>query len=131
MSEQFDVYEPGERKIYRYFDGKEVVRADPTVVWRNLMEVKGDLAAHYSVAFSGLDNKGKPDAIAAIARLSRKIFSLKEFGDGGLTEMECVHLVNHFWAYCDRVKKNSRGSPTPPEGGSGTPAPTSPTSAGA
>lgn len=126
--DSFDVYEPGARRIYSYFDGEKVVAADPMVLWRNLMEVRGDLSAHLSLAFAPMDSKDKPQAYAKAAALSRKIFSVREFHEGGLTEAEAVNLVQHFWRYCDGVKKNSPPSPSWSAATSAAPAPTSDTS---
>ena len=108
--DKFDVYEPEERKIYHYFDGETVVRADPMTLWQRLMSVRGDLSAHMAVAFS--PSEAAPEAYAKVSEKARMIFALKTFEEGGLTQSETVNLLNHFWNYCDRVKKNTSDSRT-------------------
>lgn len=120
--ETFDVYEPGVRLIYTYFDGQKKIKADPMVLWRKLKDVSGDLHAHSSVAFAPFEVKGKQEALAKVAEYSRKIFGVKPIEDEGLTEKECIDLLHHFWRYCDGVKKNSKDLPTPSEETSEAPA---------
>lgn len=118
--ETYDVYEPGERRIYKYFDGEKIRPADPMVLWRRLMEVRGDLARDMSVAFAPFENKGKAEAYAGVAEKARQIFQVKCLEEGGLTEPELIDLVNHFWRYCEGVKKNSTPSQDPSDATSPT-----------
>ncbi len=110
----FEVYHPGERAIYSYFDGAKMVRADPVVLYKGLMAVRSELAVDIKVANSTLvkaaDAKEAHDRL--IAKI-RGIFGLKSLEEGGLTESEAYGLMDHFLVYAERVKKNLSRSPTP------------------
>ncbi len=110
----FEVYHPGERAIYSYFDGAKMVRADPVVLYKELMAVRGDLWQDSKVAHSTLvkaeDAKRAHDSLIGTIR---GIFKVKPLEEGGLTESEAYSLMDHFLSYTDRVKKNSNPSPTP------------------
>lgn len=112
-----DIYHPKERKIYWYFNGDVVVRADPMAIYRKLMEVRFELANHFKVSESPF-YKDKPDGKVAAQKaqaMIRNIFDLKTFSEGGLTELEAEEVLNHFIFYMDVLKKNSNQTPTSPE----------------
>jgi hypothetical protein len=121
--ERWDAYHPGERQIYRYFDGQKWIAEDPMVLYERFSEEAPSIAIDVKVAYSiHPDNNKKYKEL--IGRI-QKIFSLKPFAEGGLGQAEAADLLDHFLAYCERLKKNSRPSPTPAAGTSG---PTEPTS---
>lgn len=123
--EPFDLYRPRERLIYRYFDGKRVVDADPMELFRRQADVGPELSAHIKGAFSPL--KTAPQEYQWMLEKIRTIFGVAPFKDGGLTDLETVDLLNHFLVWQGRLKKNSSPPPTLPEAPSGpTPAPISP-----
>ena len=97
------IYSPKERLIYQYFDGAKLVRADPQVLYRNLMEVGPELSADISVANS--PSKDWKKATANAVGKVRTIFNLKHFDEGGLGELELFELLHHFYTYCEAVKK--------------------------
>lgn len=121
------LYSPQERLIYSYHDGEKVVRADPAVLYRRLMDVGPELSADIAVACSPMPVRA--EATAKAEGKVRAIFGLKPFADGGLGEAEAYELLDHFAGYCDGVKKNlarlpiyfpSSAKPSP-KGGSTTP----------
>lgn len=106
----YDFYMPAERLIYRYFNGRQVVHADPLVLYRKIMDKGPDLAVDIQVA-----NSPSKDAVLAHSKVLekvREIFDLPvtdpfAMDKGGLSEVEHFHLLDHFMGYADNVKKNS------------------------
>ncbi|MDO8671340.1 MAG: hypothetical protein Q7O66_07900, partial [Dehalococcoidia bacterium] len=107
------IYNPGERLIYCYFDGKTTRQADPLVLFKKQRQVWPELSTDLKVATSQL--LGDKDTIPAHQRavgLMRWIFDVKNFDDGGLTDSEIEDLLYHFLEYSDILKKDSPPSPT-------------------
>lgn len=109
-ADSYDVYDPKEKMVYRYWDGEGMRRADPMVLWRAMMEVGPELAIDIKVADSPL--KDAPKAHQSACKKIRGVFSIKEFDQGGLSEVKLLELADHFMIYCHSVKKNSRVSVT-------------------
>ena len=109
----FSLYRPADRRIYTYFDGEKLVKADPMTLHKRVMDVGPELSIDMKVAHSGM--KGAKDAHDKMVAKIRTIFSVKRYEDGGLTEQECVELLDHFLLYEDVQKKISNTSPTSPE----------------
>lgn len=104
--DKFDLFDPGERIVYRYFNGVETVAVDPVVIFKKLMQYLPDISHHMKVA-----NSQHSDAHKAQGWLLEKIdalFDVKPLGpDGkGLTELERMWLLDHFLIYNESVKKN-------------------------
>lgn len=97
------------RLLFRFWDGRKYVAADPFVLLRKLLSTtkfdpEGDLK---KLAIP--DTKIITTRIGYIAEGVREIFDLPPFrpdGRGGLTELECVNLLMEFTGYLERVKKN-------------------------
>lgn len=119
-----DLYTPGERRIYRYFDGEKDVAVDPMPLWKRLMEHGTDLSIKLRVAYS--ESKANVQAHTDLVKKIREVFVLKPFEEGGLTESETVNLLHHFLTFVGVIKKNSPSSTTEP--GEGTPPTSSPSS---
>lgn len=107
----YDLYAPKERQIYRYWNGQSVILADPMLIWKRLTAVGPELSVHLKVAMSPMPDADKEHEHAA--RKIRGIFDLKPLAEGGLTEAEALELLDHFLAYCEQVKKNSKSVMTP------------------
>lgn len=120
---RWDIYHPRERVIYHYWDGEKVVHADPQVLWSKVMEKGPELSVESKLSRS--PSKDAPQAYKNLVERIRKIFNLKSFEEGGLTEGETEYLLDHFLGYCDEIKKNSSPSPTSPTGTSDTSGPSS------
>lgn len=104
-----EFYKPKERQIYCYWNGKEDIKEDPTVIYRRIADVGPELKIDLTVAGSISKDAGKAE-VKAIQKL-QKIFEVKSFAEGGLTEEELWNLFSHFLDYRDRLKKNSSPSP--------------------
>ncbi|MDE2098090.1 MAG: hypothetical protein KGL39_12625 [Patescibacteria group bacterium] len=119
----YDLYKPGERLIYHYYDGIKTVSADPLRLYRQMMDVGPELSVEIKVSRSASKDASKAhvDAIKHI----RSIFDIKPYEEGGLTEVECLQLLDHFWIYTGHLKKNSSPSPTSVEATLATSASTS------
>lgn len=118
-----DYYTPAERNIYRYYNGQSEVAADPMVLYKRLSRVGKALAIDLKVA-----NAPVKDATLAHERAMqsiREIFDLKPYAEGGLTETEALQLLDHFWFYCDSIKKKSSTGPISVTGTSPTSPPSS------
>ncbi len=105
-----DYYKPKERLLYKYWDGKKKVQADPMILYRRLMEKGTDLTCDMQVAYSMSKDRFKA-RVAMIDKI-QWIFSIKSLEEGGLTETHCEGLLNHFISWCDSLKKNLNPSPT-------------------
>lgn len=118
VNESWDVYAPKERILYRYFDGEKLVRADPQVIYRSLMDIAPELSIDINVSNS--PSKDWKKATLAADRKIRELFGIKAVTEGGLTEPELYDLLYHFYRYCEHIKKGSSPLPTslPKAGGS-------------
>jgi hypothetical protein len=129
--EPSDLYRPGERTIYRYFDGEREVVADPLPLYKRVMDVGPELDVDIRVARSPM--RGNKEAFDSALRKIRVIFDLKPFRDAGegkvegLTELEAFALLDHFMRYSNSVKKNMNHSQISAEE---TSVPSEPSSAG-
>ena len=101
----FANYSVNERLIYQYFDGTKVVRADPLILFKKVMNVGLELSVDMKVANSPMKSAGE-SYTKAVGKI-RSLFAIKPFEEGGLTEVESFGLLNHFLDYCEQVKKNS------------------------
>lgn len=108
----FDLYRPKDRLIYSYFDGQRVVKADPMVLHKRLMEVGPDLSVEMKVAAS--ESKDAATYHGKLIERIRKIFDVKTLTEGGLGEVETTELLDHFLTYCGRIKKKDSPPPTSP-----------------
>ncbi len=101
---------PKHRTIYEYFDGEKQVKADPIVVFKRIMSVAPELSNSITVSVSPSKDAATAhdDALVHV----RKVFGIKAFSDGGLTDVESFELLDDFMAWCDRLKKNTRTGPT-------------------
>lgn len=101
----FDVYKPHERKIYTYWDGEKEVKADPLILYKEVSSNWASISVDISVARSPM--KGNVTAHNNLVKVLRRIFSIKPFEEGGLTEQELFDLFDHFLIYSEVIKKNS------------------------
>lgn len=125
-----NVFRPSERLVYHYFDGKKMVRSDPLVLYRRIMDVKAQLSADIStseVKESKFAEQAGKNAVTTI----RKIFDLPPVDQGGLEDVDAWELFDHFFNYVLTLKKSTPTSPTSPEGTSSSTPPTPPLQAAA
>jgi hypothetical protein len=97
-----------ERDIFRFWDGRENRRIDPLKAFRELRAHKTFNADEHLEALKTADDE---EAIAATVEAAHDVFGIKPLSEGGLTEAECIALVDVFYGYLEAVKKNSK---TPP-----------------
>lgn len=105
-----DAYRPDQRHIYHYWNGSEMIKADPLCLFRAVMDVETELEIDIRVSRS--PSKDARKAHEAVLSKIRQVFSVKSLENGGLTEVETIGLLDHFMGYCGWVKKNSRVSQT-------------------
>mgnify|MGYP001618254763 CR=1 FL=1 len=113
LEEGVALYHPGERLIYRYFDGKEIRADDPLILYKRWRQVWPELSSDLKVATSQLlpDKETIPAQELAVEHM-RGIFDVRSLAEGGLTDSEVEDLLWHFLEYSDRLKKDSPPSPT-------------------
>lgn len=104
--DKFDEFNPRERTIYRYFDGKSVVAIDPMTISKRIAAVFTDLSVAMKVAGSPHSDATKMDDKAL--SIIRGIFNVKPHDEGGLLQDETYDLLLHFWSFEGEVKKNSK-----------------------
>lgn len=107
-----DLFKPSERRIYRYWDGKEVLSKDPMELWKRLMDVAPEL--NVDIKLSRSPSKDAMKGYQGAVNKTRKVFEVKTYEEQGLTDVECMLLLDHFLNYMGAVKKNSEISPTSP-----------------
>lgn len=101
----------GDRCIFGFWDGTRWRRVDPLPVFR---AIESDPEFNVS-RDPGLYDRGDPDATARAVAAVKRAFGVETFdGERGLTETECLLLLNEFWAYCGDVKKKASQQPTLP-----------------
>lgn len=104
-----------QRGLFRFYDGRRWQNADPLSVARALFtdpEFDWDetpLLLQTGQAVVQLQ------AVATIARAVRLAFGLTPFADEGLSELECLELLEEFRRYLGDVKKNGSLFPISPD----------------
>lgn len=106
--DDFSIYNPKERLIYKYWNGKELVVADPMTLYKKVMDVGPELAINFQLAKSA--SKDAKEGHNSLISSIRNVFNVQSLEDTpeGLGQTETMMLLNHFLAYCNRLKKNSR-----------------------
>lgn len=115
-NDNYDVYQPEERRIYRYFNGSRMVYADPIMLHKALMDIWIELVVDIKVSHS--ESKDAAKAHTKSVEKIRKVFDIlplfkgmevydEEKKQATLTNIECLNLMDHFLTYCGFVKKNS------------------------
>lgn len=103
------------RLLFRYWDGSRFVSEDPFLLFRRLLNTQ---AFDPDTDLKLLEIKTDPKLVVRkmehIAEGVREIFGIKDLGDGGLTELECIQLLLQFSGWMDNVKKNGVTSPISP-----------------
>ena len=105
-------YQPKEREIYRYFNGTEVISADPLTLYKRVIDKADDLDSNIK-ALNFPNYNGVTECHNKLVEDLRVVFGVKSVEEGGLTETEVEHLLTHFLNYCDTVKKNWSIIPIP------------------
>ncbi len=117
------IYSRREQLTYQYFDGEKDVVVDPMTLWKPLSEIWPDLITDMKLANSQ-HSKAQMGWDAQVAKV-RKVFSLKPFAEGGLTETGSMGVLYDFWWWCEELKKNYPPTPISAEATSPTSASTS------
>ncbi len=134
-----DLFEIGDRKIYRYQDGSGNTRfADPLIIRTTLLS----LAMQHGKTVNGLIDEGKAvdlknatpeqlvegwNALKLLASITMDAFELKPMdpatGDGA-TMAQAIALINHYHRFCEKKNRKPASPATsmpPTESTSGTP----------
>lgn len=111
--EQYDIYRPRERLIYQYFDGQQVIKADPIVIYKRLMARGPEIDIDRKVAAS--ESKDALKAHDNLVSKLREVFEVKTLKEGGLSDTEVTTLLDHYLLYTDTVKKKVSLYQTLPE----------------
>ena len=115
------------RNVFRYYDGKKYINADPIVLVRRMWSVnlyqydvpgmnEGPETPFDSVKARDLIATGDSDKVqkgySIVSRAARYIFNVKSLEEGGLTEVECDELLDRFENYLGDLKKSINLMPT-------------------
>lgn len=115
--DRFDMYKPKERLIFHYFNGSEIVDADPMVLYKRVMAEYKDIHIEGMVARSL--SKDAPKMHTKLASRIRTLFDIKPLQGvsckGTLTDTEVINLLDAFYIYCGSVSKKSNPMSTTPE----------------
>lgn len=98
-----DPYSTHERRVYRYFDGQRIRKADPLDLYRRMMNVWPNLSIDSKVATS--PSKDAPKAHDNLIQGLRELFVIKPLSEGGLSELEVVSLWDHFMLYVEDIRE--------------------------
>jgi hypothetical protein len=97
-----------QRRIFRYFDGQRESSADPLAAWIALAEdAEFEIEKHTAAI-----DAGDSEAYKVVSRAVRRVFNVKPFADGGLTDQECLDLLLAFLGYMGSLKKSTNDSLT-------------------
>ena len=103
------------REIFRYFDGARHRGIDPMQVYRAIVTHPTLLLDKHMADLSQYEDKvAQAEASKIVAEAAREIFSLTPWSEDhekGLTELESIHVVGDYLAYCEALKKNGSGPP--------------------
>lgn len=94
------------RLLFRFWDGNRYVSADPFVIFRALVNTEKFDPENDVKDLKIPDAKILSRKISHIAEGVREIFNVPAFEKGGLSELECIGLLNQFNVFMDDVKKN-------------------------
>lgn len=111
LFDRYDVYLPRERLIYSFFDGQQMRHVDPLVLYRKLGLKEAEIIADIKSS-SVTQSKFAAKAHETLINNIREVFDVKPISEGGLGELECLNLLDHFWDYVNLIKKNSPQSQT-------------------
>ncbi len=100
------------RNLFVYFDGKTWRTADPLVATREFMTFPGFDWDEVVAQLEKVPALEQLHHIGNIARVVRKVLSIPEHADGGLTEIQCFDLFGSFRNMMGAVKKNGNLFPT-------------------
>lgn len=92
------------RKLYSYWDGRNYTAADPMEISKRLFRVGQSLSIDMKVA-AFPNYPAAPAAHDSVISTIRDIFQLRPFLEDGLSEAECIELLNHFLIYIGMMKK--------------------------
>jgi hypothetical protein len=106
----YSTYKPEEQLIYSYWNGKDQIKADPLVLYKRMLDIRPELNADLKCAGSPLKDASKfhDEAVKKI----NKIFDIKPYSEGGLTQIDTMDLFNHFLIFTEGVKKNGSQTQT-------------------
>ena len=110
--ESLEIWTPGERRIFAYFDGQQVRKADPIVLYKELMARGPEIDISRKVAAS--ESKDALKAHGDLVALIREVFGVQTLAGGGLTDPEVVDLLDYFLGYVEDVKKKCPSPLTSP-----------------
>jgi hypothetical protein len=100
------------RGLFQYWDGSRTRYADPSVVWRNLVN-------HPKMNFEtmvGLAEEGREPEATIVTEALCQIFEVKRWDESaldGLTTWEIMDLIPQFEEYLAALKKNTNPSRMP------------------
>jgi hypothetical protein len=119
--DDFGVFAPSARQIYRFWDGRVWRTEDPMELYARMAKVGPELSVEMKVAQS--PSKDAAKAHAKMLEEIRGIFGVVPLKEGGLTQIETVGLLDHFLIFCEALKKNTPPPPTASAATSTTSAP--------
>ena len=104
------LFKPKERMIFKFWDGEKIREIDPMVLYGRLGDVSTELDV--AIKLSRSASKDSRQGHREVVQLLSKIFGVKSFEEGGLTESELLDVFISFMEWVDRLKKNSPQSLT-------------------
>lgn len=104
LGDTLEFYKPKERIIYSYWNGSQIVKADPMTLYKRVMDHSQELSAEMKVSNS--PSKDASSSHTSLVKKVRDIFNVLPLEEGGLSELETLQLLDHFMTYTNAVKKN-------------------------
>lgn len=98
------------RLLFRFWDGSRYVSSDPFVIFRSIVNTQKFDPENDVKDLRIPDAKILAKKIAHISEGVREIFNVPPFEKGGLSELECINLLNQFSQFMEDVKKNGASS---------------------
>lgn len=98
------------RDIFSFWDGTKCRTIDPLVAWHAIWaDMQCDFKTKLEPAMDG-----DPEATAAVADLTRRVFGIQTYDDGqGLTQIEVLEVLGRFLLFMRELKKKHARMRTP------------------
>lgn len=100
------------RYVFKFWNGHRTAFADPMVIWRALQSNEDFREDDFKLMkVEAL----RDNLIGKVASITREVFELKPFAEGGLSELECLDLLKAFMMYSGFQKKSGDRMQTSPQ----------------
>jgi hypothetical protein len=91
---------------YTYHDGRDQVRWNSHKILSCFSSIAFDFDLLAELEAMRSQNKGRGWLL--VVEKTRSLFSVKPLAEEGLMDRECLDLIKHFVAFCDKIRQEKR-----------------------